>query len=171
MPFVKAFFGSPASGSFSYSVFLPDARVAAAEFFVNNSIGASVVAEAVFGATVDQGLRTLAGGQISIQVQGYLAIQTNAAPPLVIEDSHAARDIFAVVRDAPSGDDIVMQLRQGSTVYCTLTIPDGENISNVVAGFGLPPLVASAQVNLDITAVPTAADTLPGRDLTVIIRL
>jgi hypothetical protein len=171
VPFVKAFFGSPASGSFSYSIFLPDSRVAAAEFFVNNSIGASAVAQAAFGATVDQGLRTLAGGQISIQVQGYLAIQTNAAPPLVIEDTHAARDMFAVVRDAPSGGAIVMNVRQGNTLYGTLTIPDGARISNVIGGFGLPPLAASAQVNLDITAVPTAANTLPGRDLTVIIRL
>ncbi len=171
VPFVKDFFGSPASGSFSYSIFLPDARVGAAEFYVNNSVGASAVAQAAFGATVDQGLRTLAGGQISIQVQGYLAIQTNAAPPLVIEDSHAARDMFAVVQNAPSGGAIVMQVRQGSTVYCTLTIPDGATISNVVGGFGLPPLVAGGLLNLDITAVPTAAGTLPGRDLTVIIRL
>jgi len=171
VPFIRAFFGSAASGSFSYSVFLPDARVAAAEFYVNNSIGASAVAQATFGATTDQGLRTLAGGQISIQVQGYLAVQTDAAPPLVIEDSHAARDIFAVVRDAPRGDAIVMQVRQGSTVYCTLTIPDGASISNVVGGFGLPALAANALLNLDITAVPTAAGTLPGRDLTVIIRL
>jgi zona occludens toxin (predicted ATPase) len=171
VPFVKDFFGSPASGSFSYSIFLPDARVAAAEFYVNNSMGASAVAQATFGATVDEGLRTLAGGQISIQVQGYLAIQTNAAPPLVIEDSHAARDMFAVVQNAPSGGAIVMQVRQGSAVYCTLTIPDGATISNVVGGFGLPPLVSSALLNLDITAVPTAAGTLPGRDLTVIIRL
>ncbi|MGH9594423.1 MAG: hypothetical protein ACRD5L_15135, partial [Bryobacteraceae bacterium] len=160
VPFVKEFFGSPASGSFSYPIFLPDSRVAAAEFFVNNSIGASAVAQAAFGATVDQGLRTLAGGQMSIQVQGYLAIQTNAAPPVVIEDSHAARDIFAVVRDAPSGGAIVMNVRQATTVYCTLTIPDGANISNVVGGFGLPALAASAQINLDITAVPTAAGTL-----------
>ena len=171
VPFVKDFFGSPASGSFSYSVFLPDARVGAADFYVNNSMGSSAVAHATFGATVDQGQRTLAGGQISIQVQGYLAIQTNAAPPLVIEDSHAARDMFAVVQNAPSGGAIVMQVRQGSTIYCTLTIPDGATISNVVSGFGLPPLVASALLNLDITAVPTAAGTLPGRDLTLIIRL
>jgi hypothetical protein len=171
VPFVPNFFGSPASGSYSESVFLPDVRVAAAEFFVTNLRGGGPVAAAAFGATVDQGLRTLSGGQFSIQVEGYLAIQTDAAPPLVLEDSHAPRDIFAVVREAPSGGAIEMRLRQNGTVYCTLTIADGATSSDAVNGFGLPPLVVNSQVSLDITSVPGAADTLPGRDLTVTIRL
>ena len=87
---------------------------------MTNAVGGGLVAKAAFGATVDQGLRTLAGGQLSIQVEGYLAIQTGAAPPLVMEDAHAARDIFAVVREAPSGGAIELQLRQNGSVYCTL---------------------------------------------------
>jgi hypothetical protein len=129
------------------------------------------VGKAGFGATADQGLRTLAGGQLSVQTQGYLAIQTGATPPLVIEDSHIARDISAVVREAPSGGAIELQVTQNSSMYCTLTIADGQTTSNVVGGFGLAPLTASAQLDLDITSVPTAAGTLPGRDLTVTIRL
>jgi hypothetical protein len=104
-------------------------------------------------------------------VDGYLAIQTGAAPPLVIESSYAARDISAVVGEAPSGGAVSLQLRQNSTVYCTLTIADGATSSNVVNGFGLPPLAAEAQLYLDILSVPGAADTLPGRDLTVTVRL
>lgn len=113
VPFVKGFFGSPASGSYSHSVFLPDVRVAAAEFFVTNAIGSGPVATGAFAATVDQGLRTLSGGQLSIQVEGYLAIQTDAAPPLVLEDSHAPRDIFAVVREAPTGGPVQLQTSAG----------------------------------------------------------
>ena len=64
-----------------------------------------------------------------------------------------------------------MQLRQNSTVYCTLTIADGQKLSNVIGGFGLPPLGANAQLSLDVLAVPGAVNTLPGRDLTVTIRL
>ena len=104
-------------------------------------------------------------------VAGVLAPVTDAAPPLVLEDSHAPRDIFAVVREAPTGGPVQLQLRQGSTVYCTLTIADGATTSNVVDGFGLPALLANSQVSLDITAVPGAANTLPGRNLTVTIRL
>lgn len=171
VPFVPGFFGSPASGNFSFSAFLPDVRVGAAEFSLANAIGGGLVAGASYGATVDQGLRTLSGGQFSIQVEGYLATQTGAAPPLVIDTSLAVRDMFAIVAEAPSGGPVTLQLVLGSTVYCTLTIADGATQSNVVDGFGLPPLTASAQLNLNITAVPTAADSLPGQDLTVIVRL
>jgi len=171
VPFVRGFFGSPASGAFAYSIFLPDTRIGAAELFMTNAVGGGLVAKAAFGATVDQGLRTLAGGQLSLQAQGYLAIRTGATPPLVLEDSHVARDMFAVVREPPAGGPIQLQLRQNNLVYCTLTIADGQTISNVVNGFGLAPLAANARLELDITSVPTAANTLPGRDLTVTIRL
>ncbi len=171
VPFVNGFFGSPASGSYSHSVFLPDVRMGAAEFFVTNSIGAGPVAVGAFGSTTDQGLRTLSGGQMSIQVEGYLATQTDAAPPLIVEDSHAARDIYAVVNEAPLGGAVVLNLRVGSTLYCTLTIPDSVAISNVVSGFGLAALAGGSQVSLDVYSVPTAPGTLPGRDLTVIVRL
>ncbi len=171
VPFVNGFFGSPASGSYSNSIFLPDVRVGAAEFFVTNSFGGGPVATGSYGGTTDQGLRTLAGGQMSIQVEGYLAIQTDAAPPLVVESVLAMRDMFAVVNEAPSGGAITLQLRQGSTVFGSLTIADGTTTSNVVDGFGLAALAASAVINLDILSVPTASGTLPGSDLTVIIRL
>jgi len=171
VPFVKGFFGSPASAAFSYSVFLPTVRIGAAELYMTNAVGGGLVGNAAFGATADQGLRTLAGGQLSLQAQGYLAIQTGATPTLVMEDSHVARDISAVVREAPGGGAIVLQITQNSSAYCTLTIADGQTTSNVVGGFGLAPLAASARLDLNITSVPTAAGTLPGRDLTVTIRL
>ena len=171
VPFVKGFFGSPASAAFSYSIFLPHVRIGAAQLYMTNAVGGGLVGNAAFGTTADQGLRTLAGGQLSIQTQGYLAIQTGATPALVIEDSHVARDISAVVREAPSGGAIVLQVTQNGSAYCTLTIADGQTTSNVVGGFGLAPLAASAQLDLNITSVPTAAGTLPGRDLTVTIRL
>ncbi len=171
VPFVSGFFGSPASGSYSNSIFAPDVRVGAAELFVTNLFGSGPVATGSYGGTTDDGLRTLAGGQMSIQVEGYLAIQTDAAPPLVVESALAMRDMFAVVHEAPSGGAITLQLRQGSTVFGSLTIADGTTVSNVVDGFGLAALAASAQVSLDILSVPTATGTLPGRDLTVTIRL
>ena len=171
VPFVKGFFGSPASGSYSDSIYLPDVRIGAADFYMTNAVGNGLVAKGSFAGLVDQGLRTLSGGQMSIQVEGYLAIQTDAAPPLVVDESHAARDIFAVLREAPSGGAVQLQMRHGATTYCTLTIPDGATISNVVNGFGLPALASGVQLSLDITALPASANTLPGRDLTVTIRL
>ncbi|MGH9666591.1 MAG: hypothetical protein ACRD9L_19375, partial [Bryobacteraceae bacterium] len=171
VPFVKDFFGSPASGSYAFPVFLPDARIGAAELFVTNSQGNSDTTRVSFTSTSDQGLRTFSGGQLSIQVDGYLAIENGVAPPLLVEDTHAVRDIFAAVAEAPSGGDIVMRLNQNGAVYATLTIPNGRTISDPVNGFGLAPLRAQAQVTLDITSVIATANSLPGRDLTVTVRL
>jgi hypothetical protein len=171
VPFARDFFGSPASGSYAYPVAIPDVRVAAAELFVTNSRGNSDVAKQSFTATTDLGLRTLSGGQFSIQVEGMLAIQTNAAPPLVVETAHSVRDVFAVVNNAPTGGAVVLEVTQNGQPYCQLTIPNGSIVSNVVDGFALGPLQSNAQIGLNISSVVQTADTTPGRDLTVTIRL
>ncbi|HUA18320.1 MAG TPA: phage tail protein [Bryobacteraceae bacterium] len=171
MPFAQGFFGSPASGSYLFPIVLPDVRIAAAELFVTNSHGNSTVAEQSFTNTSDTGLRTLSGGQLSIQVDGALAIQTNAAPPLLVDTSHSVRDVYAVVSDAPAAAPVVMEVTQNGQPFCQLTIPAGTTTSNVVDGFALGPLQAGAQVGLNITSVVQTANAAPGSDLTVTIRL
>jgi hypothetical protein len=171
VPFVKDFFGSPASGSFSYPIQVPDKRVVAAEFFVTNSKGNSQVARVAYTGTVDYGLRTLSGGQLSIQVAGHLAIQTSAAPPLVVQASHAVRDVFAVVKEPPTGGPLELELVQDGVPYCSLTIADGQTQSNVVEGSALPPIVERASLELNIVSAPQAANTTTGKDLNLIIRL
>ncbi len=171
LPFPKDFFGSPASGSYSYPIHLPDVRIAGAELTVTNMRGDSEPAQVSFTATTEFGLRTLSGGQLSIQIEGYLAIQSEVAPPLVIEEAHSVRDVFAVVRGMPAGAPIELKLRQNAETYCLLTIPEGGTISNVVNGFGRAPLEAGAQINLDIMSVAQGGAGAPGRDLTVTMRL
>ena len=138
---------------------------------MTNSRGNSSVAAESFTSTTDLGLRSLLGGQLTIQVEGPLAIQTNAAPPLLVETACSVRDVYAVVQDAPSTDPIVMQLTQNGTVYCELTIAALATVSNVVNGFALGPLQAEALIGLNITSVTETANTAPGSDLTVTIRL
>src|SRR5581483_4148162 len=132
MPFAQDFFGSPASGSYAFPITIPDIRIAAGELFMTNSRGNSPVGAESFTGTTDVGLRSLLGGQLTIQVEGPLAIQTNAAPPLVVETACSVRDVYAVVQSAPSTDPITMQVTQNGQVYCTLTIATGATASNVV---------------------------------------
>jgi hypothetical protein len=171
LAFSRDFFGSPASGSYSFPIYLPDARIASAELIVTNMRGNSEPSEVCLTATTESGLRTLSGGQLSIQVEGYLAVQSDVAPPLVIEQSYCVRDIFAVVRQAPAGAPMQLRVRQGTEVYCLLNIPEGATVSNVVNGFGLPPLMAGGRISLDIVSVPQGGSGTPGRDLTVTLRL
>jgi hypothetical protein len=167
VPFPLDFFGSPLSGMWSYPVLLPNVRVASAELFVTNSRGNSPTASANLTQSVDYGLRTLSGGQFSIQVQGFLAVDSDPSPNVVVEAAHAVLDVSAVVKQAPVGSPIVMILSQNGIPYCTLTIPDGATSSLSFDGFGMP-LQEQAQLSLAITAV---GETSPGQDLTVLIRL
>jgi hypothetical protein len=171
LAFSQDFFGSPASGSYAYPITIPDVRIAAAELFMTNSRGNSSVAAESFTDTTDLGLRTLLGGQLTIQVEGPLAIQTNAAPPLLVDTACSVRDVYAVVQDAPSGAPVTMNVTQNGQTYCELTIATGATVSNTVNGFALGPLQAQAIIGLDITSVVQTANTTPGMNLTVTIRL
>ena len=122
VPFPRDFFGSPASGDFSYPILLPDARIASAEMYVTNGKGSSEAGVACYTGSVDGGLRTLSGGQFAIQVEGHLAIQTKAAPPIVVQEKHAVRDVFAMVNEAPTGGPVEMEVIAGGSRYCSLVI-------------------------------------------------
>ena len=168
LPFVHDFFGSPSSGSWSFPIPLPDCRVASAELYVTNIKGNSPTASVCLTQTEDYGLRTLSGGQFSFQVDGFLAIETGATPDLIVEATHSVQDVYAVVRQAPAGGLIQLQINQNGAAYCALAIADGATVSPSVSGTPLPPLAEGARLSLDITMV---GPENPGADLTVIIRL
>lgn len=170
VPFVRDFFGSPSSGSFTYRILMPNVRVAAAELFVTNSKGDSPVGGRSYTSNTDRGLRSLSGGQMTIQLEGYLAIRSDAAPPLISSASRAIRDVFAVVREAPNGGDIDLRVLVDGSPYCDLTILDGETVSDPIDGFGRSPIPEMAIVSLDILSVPPSGAGIPGRDLTVTLR-
>jgi hypothetical protein len=166
-PFPLDFFGSALSGNWSYPMPLPNAKIASAELFVTNSRGNSPTAAINLTESVDYGLRTLSGGQYSFQVQGFLAVDSDPAPNVIVEAAHAVQDVYAVVKQAPVGGPITITISQNGSPYCTLTIPAGSTVSPSVDGFGMP-LLAQAQLSIAITAV---GQTSPGSDLTVILRL
>jgi hypothetical protein len=168
VPFVKNFFGSPASGDWQYTVSLPNVRIAGSELYMTNALGAGAATANSYTSTIDSGLRTMAGGQFSFQVSGYLAIQTNAAPLIIVDANRSVRDMYGIVGTAPTGAGIVLQINRNGSAYATVQFSVGTTTSNVVNGFGLPPLQAGDQLSLNITGVGT---TVPGSDLTLILRL
>lgn len=171
LPFIPDFFGSAASGGYSFAVPCPDKRIATAEMFMTNARGNGEAFAVAFTSSSDQGLRTLSGGQLTLQVEGPLAIQTNAAPPLVMENTHSVRDIFAMVNQAPTGSPIEVEVTVNGQSYATVTIPVNGTISNIQDGFALGPIPEQAQIGLNITSVTQTQNTSPGSDLTLTIRL
>ena len=168
VPFVKNFFGSPLSGDWKYSLQLPGVRVASAELFMTNSLGDGAVSAISLTDSDDNGLRTLGGGQFSFQIAGYLAIQTGAAPDVIVDAERVVGDIYAVLRTPSSGAGVTLQLNLNGSVYTTVQFDPGVTTSTVVDGFGLPILHAGDQLSLDVIGVGT---TNPGSDLTLVMRL
>ncbi|MBV8553384.1 MAG: phage tail protein [Acidobacteriaceae bacterium] len=175
VPFSPGFFENRASSNYLHIASLPDVRISAAEFFVTNSFGESEATQLCYTAGPDGGLRTLSGGQFSIQVSGYLATQQNAAPPLIVEASHAVRDIRASVSQPAIGYTLLIDVLQNGSLYCSLAIPSNSTTSNpLVDGVTLPPLQEGASLTVNVTlSVELNGQTSlsPGRDLTVTIRL
>ena len=162
------FFGTPASGSYSQTLTMPDVRLIAAEMSVVNARGTSQVTWASYADTPEFGLRTLSGGQIVLQVDGPLAIQSSACPGLTMDAAHAVRDVRATVTEAPVGSAVEARVTVDGEVWSTLTIDDGAVESNVVDGVELAYLSAGAKIGLDIVSAGTV---LPGSGLSVSIRL
>ncbi|MBV9157050.1 MAG: hypothetical protein JO097_12365, partial [Acidobacteriaceae bacterium] len=174
VPFAPNFFGNVASINFLHTMSLPDVRICAAQFFVTNAFGDSQSNQQAYTNQGDGGLRTLSGGQFSIQVSGYLATQQNVAPPLFVEASHAVRDLRASVSQAASGYTISVDVLQNGAEYCNLTIASGVTASDPVDGVALPPLQEGAAITVNITleVIQSFQGSIsPGRDLTVTIRL
>ena len=135
---------------------------------MTNALGDGAIAVNAYTETIDSGLRTMAGGQYSFQISGYLAIQTAAAPAIVVDADRCVRDIFAIVNVAPDGAPIILQLNRNGSPYASLQINSDTKTSNVAPGFGLPALRAGDQLTLDIDGVGT---NNPGSDLNLILRL
>jgi hypothetical protein len=107
-------------------------------------------------------------------VNGYLATQQNAAPPLVVEATHAVRDIRLTMTQAPAGYVLTVDVLQNGTEYCQLTYDATQATpSAIVDGIDLPPVLEGAllSINLTLLLIPNYNQALnPGRDLTVTIR-
>jgi len=167
LPFPPGFFGSPYSGQWSCPLLLPHVRIASAQLYVTNAFGDSPTATVCVAHTIDNGLRTLMGGQYSIQVNGFLAVDQSVAPALVVETKRSVGTIYAVLGTAADAA-VQIQLNVNGASYCSLTIPAGMIVSNSIDGFTLKPLNMGDQLTLSVVAV---GQTYPGADLTVFIQL
>jgi hypothetical protein len=166
-PFPAEFFGSPYSGSWSYVIALADARIVSAELFVTNRRGNGATRTARFTSNDDLGLRTLSGGQYSIQAAGVLAVDESVAPPLIVEAPHAIGEIYGVLGTA-ADTTVSFKVLVNGAVLCALDFLPGATVSNAMDGRDLAPLLADDRISLAVTRIGSA---LPGADLTVLIRL
>ncbi len=165
--FEPGFFGTAAAGSWQQSVDLPNARIVAVEAYLTNAFGDSPTRlQCYIAGTV---IRTLLGGQIDLEVEGTLAIQSDAVPVFSMPYAAAVWYLFATVQEAPTGGPIRITVKRSGTTWGKLTILDGQtSASGAPSGRALGPLGRDDKITLDITAVGT---TNPGGRLVVLTRL
>jgi hypothetical protein len=169
VPFADNFFYSDANANWSQSIAIANARICSAELYCTNSRGNSPVAAQAFTSLADGGLRTLSGGQITLQIPGSLAVQNSAVPPLDPGATYAVNDVYAYVGTPPAGTvAIALTVTVQGQTYCTLSIAPGSSHSTSIDGSTLAALQAGQQIGLNVTAV---GDSTPGSDLTVVIRV
>ncbi len=177
VPFALNYFGNRASQNYTHTYSAPDVRICGSQFFVTNAFGDSEAAQQCYTTAPGGGLRTLSGGQYSIQVAGTLATQTNAAPPLFIDATHAVRDVRASLNQSASGYDVVVQILQNGAQYCSCVVPSTDSTtptSLVIDGSTLPPLQKASVLTINVSLQlnnPNQLPLSPGRDLTVTIRM
>jgi hypothetical protein len=174
VPFASNFFENRASINYLHSFALPDTRVAASEFFVTNSFGDSQVQQQCYTELPTRGLRTLSGGQFSVQTNGSITTQQNAAPPLMVEADHAVRDVRADLGRAGQGYNVAIQILQGGQNYCSLQIASNDLASQVLDGTDLLALRKLLPLTISVILQPIEGfqgTPVPPRDLTVTIRL
>lgn len=170
IPFVPGYFNSTAAVGFLYNFRLPNVRVSAADFTLYNRIGASERAEESYTILSEDGARTLSGGQITISVQGYLAIEASAGTSFIVDRATVVRDVYAYVQEAPVGAPIEVIVYVNGTAYCELSVAAGGRVADAVSRFNLAPIPANATISFDIVNVPSSAVGTPGKDLTVVLQ-
>jgi hypothetical protein len=169
LPFARGFFGTPASGSHSHTVALPNARIVAADMSVTNSRGTSQVSTLEFTGASNYSLRTMTGGQYLLQVDGMLSVQSGAVPEIAVDGDRAVGDVFATVAEAPSDAPVKVRITCDGSTYRELTIPAGATVSSPNPGATFPVLRRESKLGLDIVEVGSSGT--PGAGLTVTIRV
>lgn len=165
------FFGSPASGDFQQSFYLPHASIAAASLCFTNRVGSGSEGIQTFTELDDFGLRTGYGGQYALFVEGYLAIGDDAAIPLLIDQDHSVRDVYATLESPATGGPVEIDLLLDDSVYCSLTFAEGSVFSNTVSGAFLPPLRSGGRLGINVRSLHYSSGSFPGRDLSLRIRI
>ncbi len=128
-----------------------------------DSIGgaSSSAAPAAGGSTPAQ---AITGGEAVLSVGGTLAIQSNAAPLLTVP-AITPVSITALVKQAPQGGSVQVQLNVAGQKYLTVTVAQGQT-SGSATGSSFAAIAAGSLLTMDIVAVGT---TFPGSDLSLIV--
>ena len=101
-------------------------------------------------------------GEMKISIPGTLAIGSNLGPAAFYTSTVSLQNgVTCMVKQAPVGADLVIQVYAGTTLLFTVTIAAGSTVGSAT---GTPAIGPETPIIINLTAVGT---TFPGSDLTV----
>jgi hypothetical protein len=101
-------------------------------------------------------------GEMKISIPGTLAIGSNLGPAAFYTSTVALQNgVTCMVKQAPVGANLVIQVYAGTALLFTVTIAAGSTVGSAT---GTPSIGPETPVIINLTAVGT---TFPGSDLTV----
>lgn len=118
------------------------------------------------------GSATVSGGggtgvtQLTLTVPGTLAIQADAAPHVALSGRRAVSEVVVLVKEAPLGADLEVEVMAGVRSLVAVTVPAGATAASAASAGGA--IAADEVVRVRLNAVGTS---FPGADLSVLIRL
>ncbi len=170
VPLGAGFFTDPTHADFQYRLLFPNRRVAGSEFYLENARGTGPGQDTSYLQNGQNGLHTFEGGTIVLQTAGVLSIERDAANSIVLDRTRVVRDVQAFVDSAPSGGNVLIVLNADGQPIATLVVADGSVQASPFVPAGALQLAEGVKLNFDISAVPQAADTFAGQNLSVQIR-
>lgn len=171
IPFVPGYFTTSAASGFRFNFRMPNVRISAADLTLYNRVGPSERGEANYTGFTNFGIRTLSGGQITMNLSGYLAIESSAGNSYVLDRLTVVRDVSAYVQEPPAGANVEIMVRINGDPLCELLIEAGSHVATAVNRFNQPALPAGGKLSFDILNVPPASVGTPGRDLTILLQI
>lgn len=105
-----------------------------------------------------------------LYVPGILAVQSNACPVFRLAAAKTPTEFIAMVKDAPIGSALVIQVQVDGVTWSTATIAAGTKVFSTTAG--LTEIVAQKDVVVNITAVGSSllVASFPGAHLSLLVR-
>ena len=158
-------------GSWQGQAELGGQRVVAVDCFMTNRKGDSPTTTNNFTTGFqNNGLRVFNGSQLDFVIEGRLAIESSAGPPLTIDRAMPIKDVVLRVDDnkGPTGADLLVDIVvAGVKVITGVKIAAGQTLGSTAAFAELDFIPADTPVSMDITQV---GSTIPGERLVASVR-
>lgn len=101
------------------------------------------------------------GGTLILTVPGVLAIESQAAPLVLLASAQSWTSCVLIVKQAPVGAALTIAVNAGAKQLGTATVAAAKTSSTAKVSWNLP---ANTVLSIDVTAVGL---TFPGSDLTI----